>query len=92
MTVPPEEIKAEGVLIKPIETRYVYSPKIKPILKTFLFRNILEAFVIKELKDILELDSVYTVYIKVRHNTDNFFMAGNQFWFYYTWIHRLSEV
>lgn len=48
--------------------------------------------VVNELKNILEIGSVYTVFIKVRYDTDNFFMVGNPFGFMYLLTHKLVEV
>jgi len=31
----------------------------------------------------VSVDNIYTVYVKIRYNKDNFFMAGNQFGFKY---------
>lgn len=36
------------------------------------------------------MGNVYTVFVKVRYNIDNFFMAGNQFGFVYSDYNELS--
>jgi hypothetical protein len=37
----------------------------------------------------VSLDNLYTVYVKIRYNKDNFFMAGNQFGFKYNSVNDL---
>jgi hypothetical protein len=39
--------------------------------------------IMSESKSDIYMDNIYTVYIKVRYNKDNFFRAGNQFGFIY---------
>lgn len=40
----------------------------------------------------LDLDYVYTVFIKVRYSVDRYFMVGNQFGFNYDNIYKLTDI
>ena len=46
----------------------------------------------KILEKKLDINSVYTVYIKIRYDEENFFMAGNQFGFVYKDKESLNQV
>lgn len=46
--------------------------------------NDLSLFTAKIVNTNLSLDNIYTVYVKVRYNIDNFFMVGNQFGFVFS--------
>ena len=83
---------SDNRMIKPLNNEFVYNFKNKPILVSFGILDIQENFMIDRLKTRLEIDKVYTVFVKVRYNLDNFFMAGTQFGFVYTDYNELSLI
>lgn len=66
-----------------IPTRYVVA-KSKPIVIYFSMTH-LESIIFRDMvSSKIILGNIYTVFIKVRYDYDNFFMAGSQFSFHYS--------
>jgi len=59
--------------------KFLYIRKNKTVNTVLKFSEINVETIERKLKDKLVLGEVYTVFIKVRYNVDNFFMVGNQY-------------
>ena len=67
---------------KPIPSEYIYSKGL-PINLYFTIYQLNTSEFTKIIQDEIPIDFVYTVFIKVRHSVDEFFMAAYQFGFNY---------
>lgn len=79
-------------LFAPIPVNYIAS-KEKPLNVYF---SLIEMYnfvqFCTKIKSIIEWNTKYTVYIKVRYRIDNYFMAGNQFGFSYESDNSLDDL
>lgn len=80
-------------------TRFLSTPSFVPakLKATHLFFSLNDFdnyfnFQTKFISFALPCNEIYTVYIKIRYNQDNFFMTGNQFGFHYLSNHNLIEL
>ena len=83
-------IQDKSPFLAPIPIEYIRS-KTKT---TSYYVNITELYNkgIYDINNFIQADTRYTVYIKVRYNEDNYFMAGNQFGFLYSSKINIDEL
>ena len=83
--------KESSAFDQDIQVDYVFS-KVKPILVYFNIWDIKQDLVCEKLINNLVIGNTYTMFIRVRHSVDAFFMAGNKIGFKYRNTSDLSEI
>lgn len=82
----------DDLFLGKIDVKYNNSKKNKLIRVSFDFWEIQRDIMTNRIVARLDLDYVYTVFIKVRYSVDRYFMVGNQFGFNYDNIYKLTDI